>query len=382
MVVSAEGGSGPAPHHFQALDSWRGIAALIVAIEHLAAQGPVLGHRFFWLGSIWVDFFFVLSGFIIAAAYGDRLAQGYPARRFLWLRLGRIWPVHAVVLLAYLGIELLVWLSGSAAITGRTAFAGTRAPGDFAIQLVLLQAVFPAAIMTWSIPSWSISVEMLLYALAALGWRRLGRGGWLAGLVLACIAGWLLTRPDLVGGYHKLLRGISGFGLGMAARQLWTRLGPWLRRQGAERMGLAELALTLAMIGAILRWGFLPFTLGFDLLFALAVLVFAAERGIISRLLLTRPLAGLGTISYSLYLVHSQVETAVTQAIARGAGLLGLGGSFVSAPGSNRPALTGPYADLAALVAVLAAVAAAALCYRLIEHPCRAWSRRIAPRIG
>ena len=92
---------------------------------------------------------------------------------------------------------------------------------------------------------------------------------------------------------------------------------------------------------------------------ALAVLVFAAERGIVSRLLLTRPLAGLGTISYSLYLVHSQVETAVTQAIARGAGLLGLGGSFVSAPGSNRPALTGPYADLAALVAVLAAVAAA-----------------------
>ena len=38
MVVSAEGGSGPAPHHFQALDSWRGIAALIVAAPLAAEQ--------------------------------------------------------------------------------------------------------------------------------------------------------------------------------------------------------------------------------------------------------------------------------------------------------------------------------------------------------
>lgn len=382
MVSTTPGGDGHAPHRFQALDSLRGVAALIVAVEHLGARGPVLGHRFFWLGSIWVDFFFVLSGFVIAAAYGERLAQGFPVRRFLWLRAGRVWPVHLAVLLAYLSIELAVWLSGSAALTGRAAFAAGRAPGDFAVQVLLLQAVIPAAIMTWSIPSWSISVEMLLYGLAALGWRALGRTWWIAGLALALLAGWLLTRPELVGGYHKLLRGLCGFGLGVAAWQVWTLLEPWLQRRSAAVPGLAEGVLATGLVAAILRWGFLPFTLAFDLLFALAVLVFAAQRGWLSRLLLARPCVWLGTISYSLYLVHPLAESLTMRALVRGAGMIGLDAGFAALSGSNRPALLGTYADLAALAALLTAVAAAALCYRLIEQPCREWSRRIAPRIG
>lgn len=375
----------PAPHRFQALDSLRGVAALIVAIEHLGAQGPVLGHRFFWLGSLWVDFFFVLSGFVIASAYGERLLAGYPPRRFLWLRVGRIWPVHLIVLLAYLSIELFVWASGSAALTGRAAFGATRGPEDFAVQLLLLQALVPAAIMTWSIQSWSISVEMLLYVLAALGWRRLGRGWWVASLGIALLAGWLMTRPELIGGYHKLLRGLCGFGLGVGVWRAWTWLEPWARKPAGTALSAAELGLSALLVWAILRAGFLPFTLGFDLLFALLVLVFAAQRGVVSRLLLGWPFVWLGAVSYSLYMVHTLAESAAMSALVRLAGALGWQGLFVAGTGANRPALSGAlglYADLAGLAALLVAVLAAGVMYALVERPLREWSRRIAPRIG
>lgn len=375
----------PAPHRFQALDSLRGVAALIVAIQHLGAQGPVLGHRFFWLGSLWVDFFFVLSGFVIASAYGERLLTGYPPRRFLWLRAGRIWPVHLVVLLAYLGIELIVWVSGSATLTGRPAFAFTRSPGDFAVQLLLLQALVPTAIMTWSVQSWSISVEMFLYVLAALGWRRLGRGWWLASLGTALMAGWLMTRPEWIGGYHKLLRGLCGFGLGVVAWRAWTWLEPWARKSAGAAMSTAELGLSALLVWVILRAGFLPFTLGFDLLFAVLVLVFAPQRGMVSRVLLWRPFVWLGAVSYSLYMVHPLAESAAMSAMAWLAGGLGWQGLFVAGASANRPALSGAlglYADLGGLAALLVAVLAAGAMYALVERPLREWSRRIAPRIG
>ena len=55
-------------------------------------------------GGLFVDFFFVLSGFVIAATYGDRLAQGFSLLRYAVLRLGRVWPLHIVMVLAGLSL--------------------------------------------------------------------------------------------------------------------------------------------------------------------------------------------------------------------------------------------------------------------------------------
>lgn len=373
------------PHRFQALDSLRGVAALIVAIEHLGAQGPVLGHRFFFLGSLWVDFFFVLSGFVIASAYGERLVAGFPARRFVWLRLGRIWPVHALVLAAYLGIELAVWLSGSAALTGREAFGLERGPGDFALQVLLLQALVPGAIMVWSIASWSIAVELVLYLLAAWCWRPLGRGWWLASLGAGLAAGLALQFPEQLGGYHKLVRGLCGFGLGTGCWIAWQRWHGLARRGAGVVWSLAELGIAALVGWTILRFGYAGSFLAYDLLFAAMVLIFACQRGALSILLLTRPWVALGTWSYSLYLVHALAESATMTVLARlGAGL-GWGWAFTRGSAPNRPAVAaelGFYADLAGLAALLASVAAAWAIYRLVEQPMRDRSRAFAPRIG
>src|SRR5690606_39856368 len=55
---------------------------------------------------LFVDYFFVLSGFVIAHAYAGRLATARDGRRFMVRRLGRVWPLHVLVLAAFIGLEL------------------------------------------------------------------------------------------------------------------------------------------------------------------------------------------------------------------------------------------------------------------------------------
>ena len=86
---------------FDVLDAMRGICALIVALYHFNTTGLLSQLGIVKHGWIFVDYFFVLSGFVIAHSYGARLAErtvGVP--RFIALRFGRIYPLHIVVLAA------------------------------------------------------------------------------------------------------------------------------------------------------------------------------------------------------------------------------------------------------------------------------------------
>src|SRR6266513_2571664 len=92
---------------FVVLDSWRGIAACLVALFHLDAYSHLYGVPFLRNSWLFVDFFFVLSGFVIAANYQQRLRDGFGIGRFLFLRLGRLYPLHFAMLALFVGCELL-----------------------------------------------------------------------------------------------------------------------------------------------------------------------------------------------------------------------------------------------------------------------------------
>src|SRR5437667_12874785 len=83
---------------FVVLDSWRGIAACLVALFHLDAYSHLYGVPFLRNSWLFVDFFFVLSGFVIAANYQQRLIEGFGIWRFALLRFGRLYPLHVTVL--------------------------------------------------------------------------------------------------------------------------------------------------------------------------------------------------------------------------------------------------------------------------------------------
>src|SRR6185312_14754220 len=83
-------------HRFRTLDGWRGVCALLVALHHFPAHGFVYALPLVRNAWLLVDFFFVLSGFVIAYAYGARLSNGAQIKSFTLRRFLRLWPLHVL----------------------------------------------------------------------------------------------------------------------------------------------------------------------------------------------------------------------------------------------------------------------------------------------
>lgn len=78
---------------FHTLDGLRGVAAGTVLIYHFPSLWSPASAPSAYLA---VDLFFLMSGFVIEHAYGQRLATGLGVRRFLLLRLIRLYPLYLV----------------------------------------------------------------------------------------------------------------------------------------------------------------------------------------------------------------------------------------------------------------------------------------------
>src|SRR5579863_5191282 len=156
----------PAPkvEFFVPLESLRGMAALIVVVYHAVWLNPLTQSTFFSNGALMVDFFFVLSGFVICHSYGDRLSDLRDFGRFLWLRLGRLYPLHIAFLMVFVFIEGVKYFAQLhyGIIADKPAFT-VNDTGAFVANVFLLQALSFTAPLTFNYPSWSISVEVYAY---------------------------------------------------------------------------------------------------------------------------------------------------------------------------------------------------------------------------
>src|SRR3981189_3074967 len=83
---------------FEALDGWRGVAALSVALFHLSAAWHLYSLPWIRHAGMFVDLFFVLSGFVISHSYLEKLTHPGAVPDFLIRRLGRVWPLHIFTL--------------------------------------------------------------------------------------------------------------------------------------------------------------------------------------------------------------------------------------------------------------------------------------------
>jgi peptidoglycan/LPS O-acetylase OafA/YrhL len=368
----------PDSGRFVALDSFRGIAALMVAAFHMHGGGPLLQSAVIRNGWLAVDFFFVLSGFVIAESYGTRLSQGFPISRFMVLRLGRIYPLHLAVLAALVAQEAAQWYLAIPGASIRPAFSSGHTLGELPATLFLVQGLQEPPSSGWSLQSWSISVELWLYVLAALAWRVLGSRAWIAALGAAALSAYLLQRNDFFTPLSSaFLRGVLGFGFGMGCSAIWRspprpRLGPAATLAEGAAVAVAVFLLAIDDAGHVFQ-GLI------DLAFAALILVFAAERGWFSRQLHRRAFVLLGTISYSLYMIHPLV-------IARGFDVLRLFGlgRLRWAGGVQLREISAPplFADALGMLVLAAVVGVAWVTWRWIEAPARSWSRKLASRMG
>lgn len=372
---------------FAVLDGWRGICALVVALHHLHANGSFFALPFVRGAWLFVDFFFVLSGFVIAHAYGKRLNAPRDVGPFVMRRLARLWPLHAAVLGALVGLEAAK--AAAMAWTGIGAqnppFQGETGLAALASNLLLIHALGLHDGATWNFPSWSISTEFWTYqafALLCLARRQRDVAALLvvAGVAAAVVAlrspEWLHTIAD-----YGLFRCVFGFFLGAAVHRLLT---PRLHRPLACATGLELAAVASVAVFVALCPTPTALSMAAPVVFAAAIAVFAFAQGGVSRLLLTAPAQALGRWSYSIYMVHTLVLVALGRAVTLAEARLGQElTSPLEVNGVTRVLLElGPtwVNDLAAIVYLAAVVALSAATWRWIERPALAWSASVTTR--
>ena len=362
------------------LESLRGVAACAVLLHHSnfsigTAALPAFAHA--WL---FVDFFFMLSGFVMAHAYDDRLARGLPFGAFFALRLARLYPLHAFMLLAWVPFVLFkqyLWLRG----VGDSEPFAENDLATFVANVLMLHSTGVTQSLSWNFPSWSISAELLTYALFhQLVARSAAARRALPALALAVIVYALIVASGVdslsityAGG---VVRCVAGFAVGVWLRRLAGTPAPRPATDAADaastdaarRDTLREIAAVLLVIGCVWHADDLPGELVAAASFALCIRTFAQPRdGLLGRALRTRVPLRLGELSYSIYLVHVIVLGALTNVIEYGLGIDPTEGQGMLAPLVN-----------AAMLAIV--VWLSILTHRWIEMPfMRAARARLAP---
>lgn len=287
MLPSQSQSSTPTPRYV-ALDSWRGLCALLVTLFHFPIDGVVHDNGFIRHSYLFVDFFFVLSGFIIAYTQNRRPDAFAP---FLMKRFGRVWPLHVAVLAVFIAVAVL---------QGDLGRDEGHSVGAIFTNLLMIHAWGMHNALTWNDPSWSISVEWLLYIIFALLAFVPGRRFIYGLLVMVGIGALFFFAPHGMGSTFDfgICRGLAGFFVGaLIARAPSRPFGTW-----------AEVVTTVAVVGfvALGRAAYIaPF------IFGAAVWVFSGSRGVLSRWLETKPFVWLGERSYTTYIVHAMVVAAV-----------------------------------------------------------------------
>ena len=295
--------------HFRVLDSWRGVAALLVALFHLNLYSAIYPLSFARNGYLFVDFFFVLSGFVISYSYGHRLKTLDELGAFAIRRFGRLWPLHVVVLLAFLAAE-----SGKAVLAARGAsfylppFSGTNSLGTLPLNLVFGQSFGLVEHLTWNPPSWSICAEFWTYLV--FGGALVFSTTWLARfrhastvLVVAILAVGVLTlvlfaRHGMDASYDfGFARCLYGFLVGHLTYRLFQ-----ITPKATLDSSFPELAMLIVIVYFVSSAGRSDISFFAPLVFAATVFVFAFEAGPVSRLMSNRVNDWLGKVSYSIYM--------------------------------------------------------------------------------
>ncbi|MEO9228115.1 MAG: acyltransferase [Devosia sp.] len=283
-------------NQFVALAGLRGVAALIVLQYHGAI---FMGGVSLPAGYLAVDFFFLLSGWVLAHAYDARLAGPMSAAQFLRARLVRLYPAYLLVLLLnYCGAVIMGGSPLGALLAGLVFLPNFWVPDfDWLVRV-----------------AWSLTAELLANLPFAAFHRLLT-----ARVLVACVAvalgalilsGWAYRTLDLGHSSRTWIglptRVFFSFPLGVLLYRYRARLAQWAPRWGAwPAMGL--LILVLAIPAPLELRG--ARDLAIVVLALPAILLFGsnAEPGPLTSRIATV----LGDMSYPLYLLHVTVFSAV-----------------------------------------------------------------------
>ena len=369
-----------AARHLHSLDFARGVAALAVVLwhwQHFFFNGSVPGvfqreaqpfysvlFLFYEKGWFAVDFFFALSGFVFFWLYADPIRQrSVSTRRFFFLRLSRLYPLHLATLLLVAGLQWLYIRHHGAYFVYPLNDAY-----HFILNLFFAPAWGLEKGFSFNAPIWSVSVEVLLYAMFFFGARWLPARAIYA-LLLAIAGLYLQSYSALIGrgvfafymgalvyfAYQKLVT--DGLVYRSAKPLLLICLSAWLVTLLEFQLGGLQAALGQLYTGAGLEQLKALWVTG--LLLPITILSLAvsetAGKGRWERA------AWLGEISYASYLLHFPLQLVFFMLFAE-----------------VQPGRAIFYSPVLWLGYFALLIASSLLAHRYFERPLQRWIRRIS----
>lgn len=331
------------------LQAGRAIAAFMVVIFHAnvytlptalyqgRGAGPV-----FSMGYAGVEYFFVLSGFIMLLVHRKDFGVPRRAWRFVARRVIRIYPIYWLVLTALVAMYFAFPALGP---------DYARDPSAIATSYLLLPTPQPPILEL----AWTLRHEMLFYLVFVLAIVDLRLGiGVFAAWMAACAFGLAADFGHYLTGFLFSPYNIL-FLFGMVAATQFSRVGTGLARVLLAAGLAAFLAVGLSEVFGLVRWELGPRTICYGLAAMAMVTGLAAGAVPIPRILVL-----FGDASYSLYLVHIPAMSLFVKIAVR-----------IGAPWGLPP--------LAMLVVLVVFCAVAGLAMHLIvERPLLAFLSRLA----
>lgn len=382
----------------------RGIAALLTVIFHVdlslsGGRGALLHASDSQLISqmyLMVDFFFILSGFIMLHVYGKHFSSAVTGKAFLQFtraRFARVYPLHLAMLLY---TAAMFGIAAAAGIPRSVVLEGENNLFSFFTSLLLLQSMNLHGWFSWVHASWSISTEWWMYMLfpfLVIPFTRLRAWG-RAAVVLLCLAGyvaimlWLTPNVRLspalqaffaaimgdgpppmfdasinVAFQFGFVRCLCGFVLGMTVYQAYQ--DGWARRWFGNGYMIAAAALGL-MLTLHLNTPDLVSVVFFPLILLSAA--YGSPR--MNQLFGTAAMQRLGDWSFSIYLVHQPLMYTIEKIILYGAAQTP---ASSTAPAGPPPVPPMSAAWLICLGFIALTLLISSLMYRYVEVPARNW---------
>jgi peptidoglycan/LPS O-acetylase OafA/YrhL len=295
-------------HRFVTLDGMRGVAALAVLCFH--AGGGLEQHAYSA-----VDFFFMLSGFVLVHAYGAKLKDAKDGARFMVLRLVRLYPLYFVG--GLLGL-LVAWFLPAEPFRGWNDAVWMSAILH-GIAMLPMPGVEPG-IFPLNQPAWSLFMEMAVNIVFALGlWRP--RYALIAAALSFPALLWGLHLYSAGGGYNSQnwVWGFARVGFSFFAGVLLYHV--WRRYLSGHVLAISPVFLIVALVlayqwdpdfvasplRALLGYPNMLLTLFIMMLVHPVILMASALDS--RRHMLSPLMAWFGDISYGLYIIHYPIMT-------------------------------------------------------------------------
>ena len=292
---------------FEALDAFRGLAAIIIVLFHSQFYADTQPNIFVRHGYVFVDFFFILSGFVIAYSYQDKILNGIGFKKFMLLRFARLYPLHLFILfvwIPYVGIKMYLYQQGIG-VTDPTIINNIM---TFLKNIFLLQGI---GSISWNYPSWSIGVEFYTYGffflVMFLSIKSTNNIRFIM-IVLISLAVYIMALNDecILINFFKC---ISEFFFGVIVYYGYKNIYIEIKKPiVATLLEISSLMLMIYLVSNIAQGNnYEHYTV---VLFMAIVYLFAIENiGVMSKLLSMDLFQYLGKISYSIYMTHAIIVT-------------------------------------------------------------------------